>query len=71
MDRSRFVTIPMAIALVVGLSGCGGGGADSNMDVRTTTTGKELTDLKDAYERGAISQEDYEKQQQRILERNE
>jgi hypothetical protein len=48
------------------LSGCGGGGADVKSDI-TTTTGQQLMDLKKAYESGAISESEYERERKKIL----
>jgi hypothetical protein len=50
------------------LSGCGGGGAKTVYQHRMTTVGQELTDLKKAHEQGALSDREYERQRQRLLE---
>lgn len=63
-------------ALVIGaplaLAACGGGGADSSTstEVRTTTTGQELTDLKTAYDSGAITKKEYDDERKKILARD-
>lgn len=59
----------MACALVLGLAGCGGGGAEMKSEISTTTTGQQLMDLKKAHESGAISQEEYDKERQKILDK--
>ena len=71
MNRPWFITTIMAIVLATGLSGCGGGGAKSQTqtDIRTTTTGQELIDLQKAYDAGAISKEQYDKEKKKILSR--
>jgi hypothetical protein len=51
------------------LSGCGGGGADVKSDISTTTTGQQLMDLKKAYDAGAISESEYERERKKILNR--
>lgn len=51
---------------LLALAGCGGGGAETQ--VTTTTTGQQLSDLKKAYDDGAISAEEYEEQRERILD---
>lgn len=51
------------------LAGCAGGGADSETNVRTSTQGQELLDLKAALDAGAISADEYEDQRQKILDR--
>jgi hypothetical protein len=63
--------VMIAMILATTVSGCGGGGAKSQTqtDVRTTTTGQELLDLQKAYESGAMSKNEYEKQKKKILQR--
>jgi hypothetical protein len=69
------IRIVIAIATMavfpLALVSCGGGGADADMstEVRTTTVGQELTDLKKALDSGAINQTEYERQRQLILNR--
>lgn len=67
-NLGRLIVVAGGLAL---LSGGGGGGADATteMDVRTTTQGQELLDLKSALDAGAISQKEYDKQRQKILDR--
>jgi len=55
--------------VVSGLAACGGGGADVRSEVSTTTTGQQLIDLKKALDAGAINQQEYEKERQKILEK--
>ncbi len=70
--RLRYLVCPFVLSLGLAVAGCGGGGADTKNqnEVRTTTTGQELTDLQKAYASGAITQEEYEKQREKILERD-
>jgi hypothetical protein len=49
------------------LVGCGGGGAKTYYMNRTTTLGQELTDLKTAYEQGAITEQEYVGQRSKLL----
>lgn len=56
----------LAFCAVLVLAGCGGGGAETS--VTTTTTGQQLSDLKKAYDEGAISAEEYEEQRELVLE---
>jgi hypothetical protein len=44
------------------------GDPKQNQEIRTTTTGQELSDLKKAYDSGAITQEEYEDEREKILE---
>jgi hypothetical protein len=59
----------MAIALILGLTGCGGGGAEMKSEISTTTTGQQLMDLKKALDSGALSKEEYDKEREKILEK--
>ena len=48
------------------LIGCGGGGAE--IKASSTTMGKELTDLQNAYDKGVITEEEFNKAKKEILE---
>ena len=61
----RTLAIAGLVTLSLTLAGCGGG--DTTVKAETTTTGQELMDLKKAYEAGAISEREYEKQREKIL----
>lgn len=68
----RIIVILLAAGLLAGpLAACGGGGAktETTSNIKTTTTGQELMDLKKAYEAGAINADEYQKQREEILER--
>lgn len=71
---NRFAVLLTALIVVLGttLGACGGGGADAEIqsDIRTTTTGQELLDLKQALDSGALTQEEYEEQREKVLERD-
>lgn len=62
-----------AIAIMVilsSLSVAGCGGADVRTQTTTTTTGQELMDLKKAYDAGVISEKEYERKREEILDRD-
>lgn len=69
MSTSRLKTLTLAslFAMTLGLAGCGGG--DSTIKAETTTTGQQLIDLKKAYEQGAISEKEYERERKKILDK--
>ena len=69
MRRLRVLAMIILIPFWAALTGCGGGGADVKSDISTTTVGQELMDLKSAYEKGVITQEQYENAKEKILER--
>lgn len=56
------LALPMATSVV------GDGGAELKSEVRTTTTGQELLDLKKALESDAMSQQEYEAHRNKVLE---
>jgi len=43
------------------------GGDETNIRTKTTTTGQELQDLKAAYDKGIITEWQYEQQKERLL----
>ena len=66
-SRLKTLTIASLFAMTLGLAGCGGG--DSTIKAETTTTGQQLIDLKKAYEQGAISEKEYERERKKILDK--
>jgi Short C-terminal domain len=58
----------LGLALSLLLSSCGGGGAKTENVVTTKSKGEQLSDLQKAYESGALSRDEYEKQRKKILE---
>jgi len=55
------------IALALGLSACGGGGATTKVEARGTQ-GQQLLDLKEAYGKGVITKDEYEDAKEAILD---
>ncbi len=68
MKKRGAVAGILACLLGTSVVGCGGGGAELKSEVRTTTTGQELLDLKKALDSGAMTQQEYEAHRKRILE---
>ena len=66
LGRALIMGIALSSALM--LAGCGGGGADSTVNNTTVSKGQALIDLKKAYDAGAISEREYEKQREKILD---
>ena len=64
--RSTAVLSAMVLAALL-TAGCGGG--ESKLEATTTTMGQELSDLKEAYDQGIITEQEYEKSKQKILDR--
>ena len=69
IDRKILIALVAALVVSLPLAACGGGGADVKSEVKTTTTGQELTDLKKAFDSGAITQEEYERERKKTLAR--
>lgn len=75
MIMSQRVLTALCVALLSAcffiLPACGGGGAKSNtsQSINNTTKGQELMDLKRAYDQGIISEREYNKQRERILDK--
>ena len=70
MKLIRISAIVLAVVSPMLLSACGGGGAKSETEVINTTVskGQQLIDLKAAFDSGAISEEEYQKERKRILD---
>ncbi len=65
----KMVLLASVMTLVFGLTACGGN--DTQTTVKTTETqGKQLLDLKEAYDKGVITQKEYERTKEEILEQN-
>lgn len=64
----RALMIAIALSSLLMLAGCGGGGADSTVNNTTISKGQALVDLKKAYDSGAMSEKEYEKERERILD---
>lgn len=67
MKTLRLILVAAMIALAPNFIGCGGGGA--RVQTQSTTKGQELMDLEQAYEKGIITEKEYNKQKKEILKR--
>jgi hypothetical protein len=65
----HLVILVMCGLLLLGVAACGGGGAEMKSEVTTTTVGQQLMDLKKAYDSGAMTKDEYEKERQKVLEK--
>ena len=68
MDRKVLLMLLGSSVLAGVLSACSlGGGDETTVQTRSTTTGQELMDLKAAYDRGIITERQYEQQREKLL----
>ncbi len=68
--RVSVVGLVLFTILVGGLAvGCGGGGAQVQQS--NATLGQELQDLQAAYEKGAITEREYEKAKKELLKKQQ
>lgn len=63
------VRFAIAVAMLLAVAGCGGGGAEVTSTVSGTTLGQELEDLEKARADGLITQDEYEDSREAIMER--
>jgi len=63
------VLLAVCCLLLLGAAACGGGGAEVRSEVTTTTIGQQLIDLKKALDSGAMTQQEYEKERKKVLEK--
>jgi uncharacterized membrane protein len=62
----KSIIIASIVALTMGLSACGGGGATTKVEARGTQ-GQQLLDLKEAFDKGVISESEYHRTKNEIL----
>ena len=63
---SRLILLTL---MVLSLTACGGGGADVQTTSNNTTVGQELMDLNKSYEQGIITEKEYNKAKEKIMDR--
>jgi len=61
MKKIGYLMVAALVILSVGLTttGCGGKKSSASVQTTTTTLGQELVDLQQAYEKGIISEKEY------------
>jgi hypothetical protein len=69
MKRMKVLALVMLLAYSGGMLGCGGGGADVKQSTITTTLGKELQDLDDAYKKGLLSEKEYKEARKQLMKK--
>jgi hypothetical protein len=65
----RTLVLALMIALALGVSACGGGGAKVRTDTTTVTLGQQLIDLQAAYDKGVITERQYNELKKKLIEK--
>ncbi len=68
MRSLRILVLPLAIALALTVSACGGGGAKVETQTTTVTLGQQLMDLQAAYDKGIITEKQYNETKKNLLD---
>ena len=71
MGILKVAILAAMIAIGTAFASCGGGGAKVQTQATTTTVGQELTDLKAAYDKGIINQDEYERLRKKVMKRDQ
>lgn len=66
MMRIKFVLLML---FVLSLTACGGGGAKVETTSTNTTMGQELLDLNESYKKGILTEKEYNKAKENIMDR--
>ena len=68
MKLFKFSAFIVMIVLALGLGACRGGGAEVKTQSYSTTLGQELKDLEEAYNKGIITEKQYKKSKEKLIE---
>jgi hypothetical protein len=68
MKLMRALAAVLLLAYSGAMLGCGGG-ADVKQSTTTTTLGKELQDLDDAYKKGLLSEKEYKDARKHLMKK--
>jgi hypothetical protein len=69
MKLMRIIAVVLLLAYSGAMLGCGGGGADVKQSTTTTTLGKELQDLDDAFKKGLLSEKEYKDARKNLMKK--
>jgi uncharacterized membrane protein len=73
MKKFGIAAVLFLVVVISQLTGCCGGGTSTRIETQTSTTtvGEQMIDLQKAYESGAITEREYKKAKQDILDKVE
>jgi hypothetical protein len=69
MKLVRALVFTLLIAGTLSINGCGGGGTDIKANTYSTTLGQELQDLQTAYNKGIISEKEYNQAKEALIKK--
>lgn len=71
MKKIGYLVIIALVILSVGLTttGCGGKKSSASVQTTTTTLGQELVDLQQAYEKGIITEKEYNDLKKKVMKK--
>lgn len=67
MKILRVFTLMLMLLMSVNFIACGGSKSQTDVKTSTTTLGQELQDLKTAYDKGIITEKEYEKAKKKLI----
>lgn len=65
--KMKLAIAALAVVATLGLYGCGGGGSKTEISTQQQTLGQELLDLKNAYDAGAMTEDEYNNAREKIM----
>jgi hypothetical protein len=68
MSSRAYCTQSAILALALAVAGCGGGGAEVKTTTTTVSIGQQLIDLKNAHDKGSLSDSEYRKLRQEVID---
>ena len=68
MKLVKILAFLVVIVMSLTLFACGGGGAEVKSQSYATTLGQELKDLEDAYQKGIITEKQYKRSKEKLIE---
>ncbi len=68
MKILRVFTLILILLVSVNFIACGGSKSQTDVKTTTTTLGQELQDLKAAYDKGIITEKEYDKAKKKLME---
>ncbi len=66
MMQTKYIILML---MILSLSACGGGGAKVQNTTTNTTMGQELIDLNESYKKGLLTEKEYNKAKENIMDR--